>query len=276
MTATSVLVTRVLAGLGAAAVLATAAYDTHRDMLRRDIEEVTELPTSMTSLTVDGSVGRLFVERVPAGTRPQVITRWVGIDGEPWIKVDTRGGAVTLDSDCDGIGGQREWTCNLNVEVLVPAGVDVAVDTRLGAVNLADLDATVDVTAQVGAVFAERLSGPVTIRSETGAISLEETTAQQIEVRTTLGAISVESLTAPERLVARTTTGAVYVGVPDDGRPYNVSATTRTGQAEVLVDHDPAASRAIEATATTGAVSVDYGTGHGPFGDQGVDPMDDE
>lgn len=266
MTTSSILATRVLAGLGAAAVLAGATFTANRDMLERHESHVIELPTAIATLQIDGRLGSVSVRRAPEGVTPQVQTEWTGIAGEPITEVERSGRDVHVSTRCEPGGWFGDWPCNAALEVLVPEGVTLKVDNTTGYVALNDLDGAVEVVTTTGLVAGSDLSGPLTMVTTTGAIMLDGIASETIDLRATTGAISVESVTAPQSVTARTTTGAVYVGLPDDGAPYNVTGTTGTGEREVTVATDPAAQRTVEASATTGSVTVGYGSGSGAFG----------
>ena len=60
--------------------------------------------------------------------------------------------------------------------------------------------------------------------------------------------------------------GRIYVAVPNDGTAYDVAGSTGAGVPAIKVPSDPNAERTIRATATTGAVNVEYSTGRGAFG----------
>ena len=148
MTTSSILATRVLAGLGAAVVLAGATFTANRDMLERHESHVIELPTAIATLQIDGRLGSVSVRRAPEGVTPQVQTEWTGIAGEPITEVERSGRDVHVSTRCEPGGWFGDWPCNAALEVLVPEGVTLEVDNTTGYVALNDLDGAVEVVTR--------------------------------------------------------------------------------------------------------------------------------
>ena len=109
-------------------------------------------------------------------------------------------------------------------------------------------------SVSAGDVVARGFQGDHELATSAGSVSALEASARHITARSSAGTVVVDMTTAPDQVTASTTSGDVRVTVPA-GR-YAVTAQTTSGHAEVGVQQDPAATRRIDATTSSGNVTV--------------------
>ncbi|MFI6445590.1 hypothetical protein [Kitasatospora sp. NPDC050543] len=220
---------RVVAGAAfAAAVVGGASGCSLRDGEERVVSYGVSEPVR--TLVIEGHTGGVTI----TGGAPAVkVTERQNYRGEPPATTHVASdGTLTLTYSCEN--------CGVGYDVEVPTGTAVRVRSEVGGVQLAGLDADVQVRAGTGGVHATALRSPtVKLAAETGGIS----------------AGFAESPTAVD---ARTATGGVRISVPA-GTSYAVEAGAGTGGVTVEVPRDPAARRTIAARTETGGVEVVHG-----------------
>ena len=219
--------------------------------------------TKITKITVDDDGAGDVVVRANGPADQVRVKRVVRYQGdEPTSRYEIKGDELVLPTDC----GHR---CSISWEVTAPPGVVVRGGTGSGNVDLTDVGAVdftlssgdLTVRGATGEVRASTTSGnmrvveaagPVRLRARSGDIEARRL-ASAADVETTSGNIVVElDQPAPARLHA--TSGDVDLAVPA-GR-YRVRATATSGDTDVRVTDDPTASIQLEASATSGNVTV--------------------
>ncbi|MER5641695.1 DUF4097 family beta strand repeat-containing protein [Kitasatospora sp. NPDC002227] len=140
-------------------------------------------------------------------------------------------GTLTLGYRCP------DHNCAVGYEVKVPAGTVVKVVTDTGSVELTGLKAEVDAKTETGDVEAEDLAGArASLSTQTGSV----------RARFTGDVTEVHSSSQ---------TGSVRLTLPKEAA-YLVNAKAQTGNVNVGVKQDPAATRTVTATTETGDVTV--------------------
>ncbi|AUG77797.1 hypothetical protein CFP65_2987 [Kitasatospora sp. MMS16-BH015] len=140
-------------------------------------------------------------------------------------------GTLTLGYSCP------DHDCAVGYEVKVPAGTVVRVVAGTGSVQLAGLKAEVDARTETGSIHAGELAGAkASLSSQTGDVSATFT-----------GDVS--------EVHGSTETGSIRLKLPT-AAAYQVNAKAQTGNVNVGVRQDPAATRTVTATTQTGDVTV--------------------
>ncbi|MFC0099127.1 DUF4097 domain-containing protein [Micromonospora marina] len=250
----------VLAAATATALIVLAGCDT-LSFRRLDFDQTER--TKITKITVDDDGAGDVVVRANGPADQVRVKRVVRYQGdEPNSRYEITGDELVLPTDC----GQR---CSISWEVTAPPGVVVRGGTGSGNVDLSDVgaveftlssgDLTIrGVTGEVrasttsGNIRVVEAAGPVRLRARSGDIEARRLESA-IDVETTSGDIVVE-LDEPAPARVHATSGDVDLAVPA-GR-YRVRATATSGDTDVRVTDDPAASVQLEASATSGNVTV--------------------
>jgi DUF4097 and DUF4098 domain-containing protein YvlB len=109
-------------------------------------------------------------------------------------------------------------------------------------------------SVSAGEVSARGFQGDQELATSAGSVSALEASARHVSARSSAGTIVVDMVAAPDLVTAATSSGDVRVTVPA-GR-YAVTAQTTSGHADVGVQQDPAATRHIDATTSSGDVVI--------------------
>ena len=247
-----------VAATAAATLIVLSGCDT-LSFRRLDYDHTEQAKITRITVTEDGSGGPP-PPPPPDQVRIKRVVRYQG--DEPTSRYEIKGDELVLPTDC----GHR---CSISWEVTAPPGVTVKGGTASGNVDLTDVgaveftlssgDLTIrGVTGEVrasttsGNIRVVEAAGPVRLRARSGDIEARRL-ASAVDAETTSGSIVVElDQPAPARVHA--TSGDVDLSVP--GGRYRVRATATSGDKDVRVTDDPAASVQLEASTTSGNVTV--------------------
>ncbi|MCT2278191.1 DUF4097 domain-containing protein [Micromonospora chalcea] len=244
----------------AAALIVLSGCDT-LSFRRLDYDHTEQAKITRITVTEDGAGDVVVRANGPADqVRIKRVVRYQG--DEPTSRYEIKGDELVLPTDC----GHR---CSISWEVTAPPGVAVKGGTASGNVDLTEIGAVeftlssgdLTIRGATGEVRASSTSGnirvveaarPVRLRARSGDIEARRL-ASAVDAETTSGNIVVElDQPAPARLHA--TSGDVDLAVPA-GR-YRVRAEARSGDTDVTVTDDPGASVLLDASATSGNVTV--------------------
>jgi len=212
---------------------------------------------------VRGDDGRVDIERrLQWGTRtPRIDERW---DGDTLrITIDCPGGLFNF--------------CSVDHVVQAPAGVTIATSTSAGDIAVEQIDGELGLTSSAGDIEVTGAQGPVSADTDSGDITISGAT-DALTARTSAGDIDADALTstvndvstragdialrfdaAPDRVLAKTSSGDVTVIVPrGETAAYQVQTDTSSGSQDVTVDQDTSSPRTIEAETSAGDVTVRY------------------
>ena len=178
-------------------------------------------------------------------------------------------GVLTLSVQCKG-GTLSQ--CKVDEQIEVPADVAVEVHTGSGDVSLEKVQASVTVTTTSGKVMAIRLGGKVGITTGNGDVTLDALTneatiqtgsgrvkgthlsALRLGATTLSGKVDLTFERSPDRVEARTGSGAITVTVPKAA--YDVAPRTSGKLSVAGTNGKDAAGRQILATSDSGNVTV--------------------
>lgn len=235
MTRQTVTVLRLVGVLLAVAVVASLAGPAVSTMLQHTEESSHDLSAELTTLVVEGDVGRVEVRAAEPGESASArVTTHTGLS-DAGVDVAERDGVATLRSDC-----QTSWfdRCSVDWEVVVPAAAAVTVRLAVGDIVVHDTAGSLDLRTDVGSVAASGVAG------------------ERLSAATEVGDVTVEAVRPPQEVTARTETGSAEVTVPDDGTDYRVSVTTSVGDVTNAVGSDLGSPRRIDVSSSVGDVSV--------------------
>ncbi|MEV4122637.1 DUF4097 family beta strand repeat-containing protein [Micromonospora sp. NPDC049645] len=246
--------------LGLAATLIVLAGCDNLAMRRLDYDD-TE-PVKITTIRVLPGAGDVIVRGGGAAGEVRIkrVVRYQG--GEPRARYEIKGADLVLDTDC----GDR---CSVSYEVAVPEGVTLQGESGSGDVELSKVGAVdirlgsgdVRVTGATGAVEVETGSGDIEVSEVNGAVRLRagsgDITARRLggatDAEAGSGNVTVE-LDKPAAARVHASSGDVTMLVPAGS--YRVRSHTGSGDAQVTVADDPAASLVLDGSTGSGDVTI--------------------
>lgn len=172
----------------------------------------------------------------------------------PHVTQGLRDGRLELTGDCDFWAEIGIDSCRTSFEVRVPLATRIVVDASSGDLAVSGARADVSLHASSGDIHARDVSGLLELDSSSGDVEVDGYRGMRLDAHTSSGDVEVRSLRAPRRLVADTSSGDVRVVVPDG--TYRVAASTDSGDEDIQVGNDPYARNVIEATTSSGDVTV--------------------
>ncbi|HEV8547771.1 MAG TPA: DUF4097 family beta strand repeat-containing protein, partial [Polyangiaceae bacterium] len=201
-------------------LFACAAPDTHTE------HAVIDEP--VTSVTVNVRSGDIHLRGADVGT----VSATARIEGDAnHLGHALTGGKLSLVDDC------HENHCSVDIDVTLPAGVEVEIEAGSGDLALEGLLGSVQVHTSSGDIVGHDLSGAA-LSAETGS-----------------GDVALEIGEPAENIRVEAGSGDIALGVPAGS--YRLRAATSSGDRRVerVVD-DPDASASIDATTSSGDVVI--------------------
>jgi hypothetical protein len=196
-------------------------------------EKSYDISQQITALVVDARVAAVNVE---TGDGPVTVTETYHFgDDKPSTSHRVDGSTLHwIDTGCRN----DEVRCDVELRVRIPADASLQVKAEVGAVTVAGLAGSIDVTTEAGAFEGTSLS------------------ADKVRVTSKAGATSLEFAEAPTTVQARTEAGTIRVRVPS-GTAYAVEVDTDLGTSNISVQRDPASDHRIAIHSSAGAVTVE-------------------
>ncbi|MDA0563820.1 DUF4097 domain-containing protein [Streptomonospora sp. S1-112] len=205
------------------------------------------------SLTVSVADGDLDIR--PADVAEVQVTRYVdawsltGADPRPTWKLS--GQTLTLALDCGLVVFGR---CDARYEVLVPRGVDVAVEGGSGEIAAEGFATALRVTSDNGAVRVADASGPLALETSSGRLTATGIAAGHTTAESENGEIDLSYAEVPDRVRATADNGAVSLTLPE--APYALTATTDSGTVDSDLSEDPGSPHTVTVTTDNGAIGL--------------------
>jgi hypothetical protein len=240
---------------GALATALTVAFGTFQvvSLLARSTEEATTTFTAVRRLVVDNGAGSIRLRPSPDATLRIDRRETRGLT-TPSYSERLANGRLVIEADCAGPLG---W-CQVQLDIAVPAGVDVDASGSHGSIRADGLDAGLRIRSSGGSITVVG-SGPVLdLGSSGGSVHVEAARATEVKARSSGGSVRVRSAVVPGTVEARSSGGSVTVEVPDGPTAYRVDATARGGSSRTQVRTDPTSDRHITAHSSGGSVTVRY------------------
>jgi hypothetical protein len=219
----------------------------------------------VTEIVVSGGSGDVVIRTAAiAETRIKRMVRYRNAEPGPTYRLD--GTVLHVDTDCGD-------NCNVSYDIEAPTGVAVTGELGSGDVtvtNVASTDLMVnsgDVTVKgaTGAVKLETHSGDIDVRDVHGATQLTASSGNitgtnlggaALAADVTSGDIDLR-LSKPGPATVKATSGDVSLMVPDGS--YQVRASVSSGDKNVTVPNDPAATNLLDVRATSGNLTIGRG-----------------
>ncbi|WP_328721437.1 DUF4097 family beta strand repeat-containing protein [Streptomyces sp. NBC_00247] len=175
-------------------------------------------------------------------TDPHVQARWSHRD-DTWVLDLTcheADGDVDGDGDGDGADGGRDGdgSCPRMPAIEVPAVASVTVTARNAGIDVAGIDAPLDLTTvngDVTVVRSGRDGATVRLATRNGSVRAGTLRSGRLHAETVNGDVTLDSATSPSPLTAATTNGSLRVSLPHTAPAYRVAATTRNGTTSVTL-----------------------------------------
>jgi hypothetical protein len=204
-------------------------------------------------LEVDIDRGQVLLT-AGAGDRLE-IRRTVRAAGRaPTVEERADADGASLKSRCPALSGRA---CSIRYEIAVPAGYVIDVAARTGRVEVYGLTVEkLDIEGSSGTSHLEDIRGSVEIHSLSGSIAGTRLGLDEFVAHLGSGHTSVDFTLPPEQVTASAGSGAVTIQLPAGDGPYRVSAHSGSGAENVQVPTDPAASRHINVSSSSGDVAV--------------------
>ena len=243
-----------VAGMVVAAV--TLVFGTFQvvSLLARTTEETTTQFEGVRHLVIDNDAGSIRLRPSANGTLTVDRRETRGLS-EPDYSERMEGDRLVLAADCRSAFGS--W-CSVELEVAVPAGVDVDASGGGGSVRADGLDAGLRLRSSGGSITVVG-GGPVLdLESSGGSVNVEAGRAEQVKARSSGGSVRVRSAVVPRNFDARSSGGGVTIEVPDGPTAYRVDASSSGGSSRTQVRTDPTSDRLITARSSGGSVTVRY------------------
>ena len=240
---------------GSIAAAVTLVFGTFQvvSLLARSTDEATTTFQAVRRLVVDNDAGSIRLRPSPDATLRIDRKETRGLT-KPSYSERMEGGRLVVEADCAGPLG---W-CRVQLEIEVPAGVDVEASGGGGSVRADGLDAGLRLRSSGGSITVVG-SGPVLdLSSSGGSVNVESARAREVKARSSGGSVRVRSAVVPDFVDAHSSGGRVTVEVPDGPTAYRVDAASSGGSARTQVRTDPTSSRRITAHSTGGSVTVRY------------------
>ncbi|MCB9012079.1 MAG: DUF4097 family beta strand repeat protein [Actinobacteria bacterium] len=199
--------------------------------LSRTASETYALPADITSLTVDSERGSVTISADPGAPGIDATSRW--ILSAPTVEIQVDGGHATVGVSCPG------WafaSCSADLEVRVPAGVELDAKTVRGALEVVGVQGPIDAISEDGTVRVEGGPSRLTARSVTGDVQARLTAAPStLNLRSETGDVTAEIPAGTYALDVTSTEGtATVTGLTDqEGAAHTVSASSGIGNVVV-------------------------------------------
>ncbi|WP_369069687.1 hypothetical protein [Kineococcus terrestris] len=244
-------VAAVLVAGGALSVLGsmTAVREQRTDTFTGPVTAVVvSTGTGDVQVSADAGVAGVGVARVTTTT----VSGWSQADA----RAELRDGVLDLRGACSR--GGWPGRCSTDFDVVVPAGVEVRLDTGTGEQRLTGAFAAVVSEAGTGSLRWRGADGG-RLDAEAGTGSVTVTGAlDDVRVDAGTGDVRLELDAAPGSVDVRTSTGDADVLVPDDGTAYAAEVSAGTGGERVDVPVDPSADRRVLVSTGTGDARLSH------------------
>ncbi|WP_181765303.1 DUF4097 family beta strand repeat-containing protein [Streptomyces albidus (ex Kaewkla and Franco 2022)] len=208
-------------------------------------EDGTKLSEKITSVRLDNRSGGVTLRGKETLTKVSLHRR-VEFDGDrpkgPTHRVEN--GVLVLEGCGKG--------CSVRYTVDLPRRIPVTGKVTAGGVDLSGMG-KVDVTTSTGAVDLDDIEGSVDVRTTNGRINGHGLKGDRVTARTSNGAIELAPAT-PQDVDAKTSNGAISITAPDSS--YKVSARTSNGSKKIGVRNDPSGDHELDLATTNGAITV--------------------
>jgi len=221
------------------------AFDGERRLESFTVED------EVSALVVDVGSGNVTVRGTDSETTS--VTAW--IRGEYCeLDQDFASGTLRLESRREG-GHPLRWRCEIDLEVLAPAGADLELGTGSGNVDAAHVEGAVDVDTGSGNVDLADVAGDLRVETGSGNIEAHQLTSPSVYAHAGSGNVSATFAVPPDAVAVETGSGNVRLRLPEER--YRVDTDHGSGEVHVtgIID-DPDADRWIAIDTGSGNIDV--------------------
>ncbi|WP_329398629.1 hypothetical protein [Streptomyces melanogenes] len=177
---------------------------------------------------------------------------------KPKVAKEWDGDTLKLRPECDGTFALTSLGCSVQLDLTVPAGVALKVNSGSGTVRVSGLTGPVDVDGGSGSVKLYGVRGPIDASVGSGSFSGAAIASTEAEVHSGSGHAELEFVTPPRRVTASTGSGSVDLRVPV-GSHYRVEGAKGSGTRDIEDSlPDPASDRLIKVSSGSGTATLDY------------------
>ncbi|MFC5181626.1 DUF4097 family beta strand repeat-containing protein [Actinomadura harenae] len=247
-----------LAALTALCVAVPTALEVAGVQLQHTAETSEELPQHpIRKVEVDATSASVTVQAGTSEvTRLSQSLHWVM--AKPRVRTEWNGDTLKLKVSC-GDGGLGTFNlCDADVTLSVPRGVAVRGRMTSGTLSVRGTNGGADLQNNSGTLELADVSGPLRAWVSSGSVRGERLSADTVDTASGSGSIELAFAVAPTRVVARTGSGSVEIGVPR-GSHYAVSGSTNSGSRDIAQGiSDGTSANRLDLSSGSGAVSVHY------------------
>lgn len=209
-------------------------------------------------LAVDVNSADVTVRR-GAGDEASVQANLAWSSERPHVVSGVHDGTLTVDTrPCRG-GQFGIQVCRVKLTVTVPAATPATLRATSGNITVSDLSAGVDARTDSGDLQAVGLSGRTRLSATSGDITAESLTSRQVRFRADSGNVRLLFGAAPATVAGSVSSGDIQIEVPETTDGYRWVADADSGDVRLPDSGNAHADRTVEASASSGDVTVSYG-----------------
>ncbi|HKX23736.1 MAG TPA: DUF4097 family beta strand repeat-containing protein, partial [Candidatus Saccharimonadales bacterium] len=145
--------------------------------------------------------------------------------------------------------------CSVDYIVYAPSSVTVHAETQSGNVKLLGMEGAANLGTESGNIETADNKGSLKARTSSGNITALRVAGSDVDAQVDSGNVELEFVAAPNKVVARSSSGNIEVAVSAQQK-YAVRAETDSGRREVSAPQDSASPRTIDAQTSSGNVTV--------------------
>ncbi|MFC4912621.1 hypothetical protein [Actinomadura gamaensis] len=224
--------------------------------LRHGSDTTEGLARPVRAVEIEGTSASVTVRATAGPPRIRKELHW--LMAKPRVRAEWDGATLKLRVTCGDGGFVGFQMCDATVTLDVPKDVPVSGRMSSGTLAVTGVTGRVDVRNSSGTLDLADLGGPLRARVGSGSINGERLSDGEAEVASGSGAIELGFVKAPARIVARTGSGAIDLGLPA-GSHYLVSGHSGSGSRDIADGVQGAqTTNTLDVTSGSGAVSVHY------------------
>lgn len=158
----------------------------------------------------------------------------------------------------DGGCGFLSFSCKTEYVIVVPRDLKVTAESSSGDLSASDLPAGADLESSSGDIEVEGVGGALRVQSSSGKVEGRELDAAAVTAESSSGNVELTFASAPTSVEAESSSGNVTIQVPSGDEAYKVDTDTSSGDDSTSVKTDPASTRSVRASSSSGDVTVEY------------------
>jgi DUF4097 and DUF4098 domain-containing protein YvlB len=175
-------------------------------------------------------------------------------DSDPTEKYEN-GKLKLRDTGC----GFLSLGCDTNYLLTVPKGLKLTLESSSGDVKVSGLSEGADLKSSSGSIEVQNVGGSLRLESSSGDLEAQDLTATIVSTQSSSGSVDLDFAAAPQTVEAEASSGDVTIGIPPGDETYKLDTDTSSGDESTDdIKTDPASTRTIKATTSSGDVAVEY------------------